>query len=162
MGDAQVMSKWGQQSVDANPDMMKALRRVKNLEPQWRFCFPTAVEFNPKTDEIIVADSQRNRLQVYARFATTSTSRRICNGIRVPDHIRHPRSGSRISGVAASLGGEGPVVMGPVRQSFRSEDARLITSGFPKHPATLRDGARPCSCPMQPRTTAQAAKDRGP
>ena len=67
MGDAQVMSKWGQQSIDANPDMMKALRRVKNLEPQWRFCFPTAVEFNPKTDEIIVADSQRNRLQIYRK-----------------------------------------------------------------------------------------------
>lgn len=67
MGDAQVMSKWGQQSIDANPDMMKALRRVKNLEPQWRFCFPTAVDFNPATDEIIVADSQRNRLQIYRK-----------------------------------------------------------------------------------------------
>ena len=67
MGDAQVMSKWGQQSIDANPDMMKALRRVKNLEPQWRFCFPTAVDFNPKTDEIIIADSQRNRLQIYRK-----------------------------------------------------------------------------------------------
>jgi DNA-binding beta-propeller fold protein YncE len=67
MGDSQVMSKWGQQSVDANPDMMKAFRRVRNLEPLWRFCFPTAVEFNPQTDEIIVADSQRNRLQIYRK-----------------------------------------------------------------------------------------------
>jgi DNA-binding beta-propeller fold protein YncE len=66
-GDAQVMSKWGQQSIDANPDMMKARRRVKSLEPQYRFCFPTSVEFNPKTDEIIVADSQRNRLQIYRK-----------------------------------------------------------------------------------------------
>jgi hypothetical protein len=47
--------------------MMNALRRVRNLEPQWRFCFPTAVDFNPKTDEIIAADSQRNRLQVYRK-----------------------------------------------------------------------------------------------
>ncbi|HYZ21516.1 MAG TPA: NHL repeat-containing protein [Rhodopila sp.] len=68
MGDAQVMSKWGQQVIDANPDMRKALRRVRNLEPQWRFCFPTAVDFNPATDEIIVADSQRNRLQVYRKI----------------------------------------------------------------------------------------------
>jgi DNA-binding beta-propeller fold protein YncE len=67
MGDAQVMSKWGQQSIDANPDMMKAYRRAKNLEPLWRFCFPTAVEFNPATDEIIIADSQRNRLQIYRK-----------------------------------------------------------------------------------------------
>jgi DNA-binding beta-propeller fold protein YncE len=65
VGDAQVMSKWGQQSIDANPDMMKAYRRVQNIEQLWRFCFPTAVVFNPKTDQIIVADSQRNRLQVY-------------------------------------------------------------------------------------------------
>ena len=33
----------------------------------WRFCFPTAVDYNAKTDEIIVADSQRNRLQVYKK-----------------------------------------------------------------------------------------------
>ena len=65
VGDAQVMSKWGQQSIDANPDMMKAYRRVTNLEQLWRFCFPTAVVFHAKTDQIIVADSQRNRLQVY-------------------------------------------------------------------------------------------------
>jgi DNA-binding beta-propeller fold protein YncE len=67
VGDAQVMSKWGQQSIDANPDMMKAYRRVQNQEQLWRFCFPTAVVFNPKTDQIIVADSQRNRLQVYKK-----------------------------------------------------------------------------------------------
>jgi len=67
VGDAQVMSKWGQQSIDANPDMMKAYRRVRNLEPLWRLCFPTAVDFNPATDEIIVADSQRNRLQIYRK-----------------------------------------------------------------------------------------------
>jgi len=67
VGDAQVMSKWGQQSVDANPDMMKAYRRVHSLEPMWLFCFPTAVDYNTKTDEIIVADSQRNRLQVYKK-----------------------------------------------------------------------------------------------
>jgi DNA-binding beta-propeller fold protein YncE len=66
-GDAQMTSKWGQQSIDANPDMMKAYRRVRNLEPLWRFCFPTAVDFNPRTDEIIVADSQRNRLQIYRK-----------------------------------------------------------------------------------------------
>jgi tripartite motif-containing protein 71 len=66
-GDAHVFSKWAKQSVDANPDMMKAYRRVNNLQPLWRFCFPTAVDFNPATDEIIVADSQRNRLQVYKK-----------------------------------------------------------------------------------------------
>ena len=72
IGDAQVLSKWGQQSIDANPDMMKARRRVKSLEPQWRFCFPTAVVFNPATDQLIVADSQRNRLQIYKKVRNYS------------------------------------------------------------------------------------------
>jgi len=67
IGDAQVMAKWGQQSLDANPDMMKARRRVKSLEPEWRFTFPTAVDFDPETDRIIVADSQRGRLQIYRK-----------------------------------------------------------------------------------------------
>src|SRR5215212_11491212 len=67
IGDAQVLSKWGQQSIDANPDMMKARRRVKSLEPQWRFCFPTAVDFDPQSDTVVVADNQRNRLQVYKK-----------------------------------------------------------------------------------------------
>ena len=72
IGDAQVLSKWGQQSIDANPDMMKARRRVKSLEPQWRFCFPTAVEFDPASDSVIVADSQRNRLQIYKKVRNYS------------------------------------------------------------------------------------------
>jgi DNA-binding beta-propeller fold protein YncE len=68
VGDAHVMSKWGQQSIDANPDMLKAYRRARNQEPLWRFCFPTAVDYDPKTDRIIVADSQRNRLQIYKKL----------------------------------------------------------------------------------------------
>src|SRR5439155_24736051 len=67
IGDAEVMSKWGQQSIDANPDMMKARRRARSLEPQFRFCFPTAVDFDPETDRIICAVGQRNRLQIYLK-----------------------------------------------------------------------------------------------
>ena len=44
-GDAQVMSKWGQQSVDANPDMMKAYRRVRNLEPTMAFLLSNCGRF---------------------------------------------------------------------------------------------------------------------
>jgi DNA-binding beta-propeller fold protein YncE len=72
VGDAHVLSKWGQQSIDANPDMAKARRRVKSLEPQWRLCFPTAVEFDPNSDSVIVADSQRNRLQIYKKVRNYS------------------------------------------------------------------------------------------
>jgi len=33
VGDAQVMSKWGQQSIDANPDMMKESRPRRLVLP---------------------------------------------------------------------------------------------------------------------------------
>jgi hypothetical protein len=45
---------------------------VKSLEPQWRLCFPTAVEFDPNSDSVIVADSQRNRLQIYKKVRNYS------------------------------------------------------------------------------------------
>jgi len=67
VGDAQVMSKWGQQSLDANPDMVKMRRRVKNMEREWRFCYPTAVGYDQEQDIILVVDCQRGRLQIYKK-----------------------------------------------------------------------------------------------
>ena len=67
VGDAQVMSKWGQQSLDANPDMAKMRRRTPTLEPEWRFSYPTAVAYDTEQDLIIVADCQRGRLQIYKK-----------------------------------------------------------------------------------------------
>jgi sugar lactone lactonase YvrE len=67
IGDAQVMSKWGQQSLDANPDMVKMRRRVKSLEREWRFCYPTAVGYDQERDTILVVDCQRGRLQIYKK-----------------------------------------------------------------------------------------------
>lgn len=65
IGEAQVLAKWAQESVDANPDMAKMRRRVKSLEPEWRFCYPAAVAFETEQSRLIVADSQRGRLQIY-------------------------------------------------------------------------------------------------
>jgi DNA-binding beta-propeller fold protein YncE len=67
IGDAQQLSKWAQMTVDANPDVVKARRRVKSLEPEWRFRMPTAVAFDTAKRRIIVADTQRGRLQVYVK-----------------------------------------------------------------------------------------------
>jgi DNA-binding beta-propeller fold protein YncE len=67
LGDAQVMSKWGQQSLNANPDMVKMRRRVKHMEREWRFCYPAAVGYDQEQDTILVADSQRGRLQIYKK-----------------------------------------------------------------------------------------------
>ena len=68
VGDAQELSKWAKMTVDANPDIQKARRRVKTLEPEWRFAMPTGVTFDARKSRLIVADTQRYRLQIYNRL----------------------------------------------------------------------------------------------
>ena len=67
IGDAQELSKWAWQSLKANPDMLQARRRVKSLEPEWRFWYPTAVAFEEAKSRILVVDCQRHRLQIYVK-----------------------------------------------------------------------------------------------
>jgi len=64
VGDAQVLAKWAQQAVDANPDYIK-MRRRANLEGEWRFLYPTGVRFNAEENRLVVTDNQRGRLQIY-------------------------------------------------------------------------------------------------
>ena len=65
-GDAVEVSKWGQMSIDANPDMQRRRRQVQNLEEQQgRFRMPVACAFDQATNRLIVCDSQRGRLQIY-------------------------------------------------------------------------------------------------
>lgn len=65
-GDAIEVSKWGQMSIDANPDMQRRRRQVQNLEEQQRrFRMPVACAFDQATNRLIVCDSQRGRLQIY-------------------------------------------------------------------------------------------------
>lgn len=67
-GDAIEVSAWGQMSLDANPDMGKRRSQVHNLEEQQRvFRMPVACAFDQETNRLIVADTQRNRLQVYEK-----------------------------------------------------------------------------------------------
>ena len=67
VGDAQQLSKWAQMAVDANPDYVKARRRVKSLEQEWRFNMPTAIGYDRANRRIVVADTQRGRLQIYVK-----------------------------------------------------------------------------------------------
>ncbi len=67
LGDAQQLSKWAQQKVAANPDVIKARRRVQTLEPEWRFHHPSAVAFDEAKSRILVADCYRSRLQIYIK-----------------------------------------------------------------------------------------------
>ncbi len=67
-GDAQQLAKWHQEQVDANIDVIKARRRVYTLEPEWRFAMPTSVTFDTKKSRLLVADTQRGRLQIYNKL----------------------------------------------------------------------------------------------
>ena len=63
VGDAQQPSPWTQTYIDANPDIIKARRRV-DLEPEWRFRRPVAVRVD-ENDSIYVLEAARHRMQIY-------------------------------------------------------------------------------------------------
>ena len=65
-GDAQQFSKWAKLVVEANPDAMKAYRRVEDLTPLGRFDRPTGIAVDEQ-DRIIVTENTRARLQVYVK-----------------------------------------------------------------------------------------------
>lgn len=65
IGDAQNLSKWAKPITESNPDTMKRRREVDTMEPEWRFGLPTGVTFDPQKSRFIVADTQRQRLQIY-------------------------------------------------------------------------------------------------
>jgi DNA-binding beta-propeller fold protein YncE len=66
VGDAQELSPWAQSYIDANPDIIKARRRA-DLEPEWRFRRPVAVNVDAD-DRIIILESHRHRLQIYNKL----------------------------------------------------------------------------------------------
>ncbi len=68
IGDAQELSKWQLEYVMSNPDVYKARRRVYSLEPEWRFAMPSAVAFDPRGSRLMVADTQRWRIQIYDKL----------------------------------------------------------------------------------------------
>ena len=68
IGDAQQLAKWQQQQVDSNADVIKARRRVYTLEPEWRLALPVAVEFDAGKSRVLIADTQRSRLQIYNKL----------------------------------------------------------------------------------------------
>ena len=65
IGDAQAPSPWAQTYLEANPEIIKARRRV-NLEEEWRFRRPVAVNLDHE-DNIFVLESVRHRFQVYQK-----------------------------------------------------------------------------------------------
>ena len=66
-GDAQQLSQWAQMTVDANADYAKRRREVRTTEPEWTFAQPVAVEWDKANGRLVVADTQRSRLQIYKK-----------------------------------------------------------------------------------------------
>ncbi len=65
-GDGEEFSKWAKEVVDANPDVVKAYRRVKDLTPLGKFARPVGIVVDDE-DRIIVSETVRSRLQVYVK-----------------------------------------------------------------------------------------------
>ena len=65
-GDAVEFSKWASEVINSNPDAQKAYRRVKDRTSLGLFERPVGLTVDSE-DRIIIADSTRGRLQVYAK-----------------------------------------------------------------------------------------------
>ena len=68
VGDAQELSKWAKMTVEANTDVMKARRRVRTLEPEWRLSLPRSVAFDDEKSRLLVLDTNRSRIQIYNKL----------------------------------------------------------------------------------------------
>ena len=75
-GDAQELSKWAKMVVDVSSETIKRRREVRSLEPEWRLALPRSVAFDPRRNRLLIADTQRNRLQVYAKLKDYSEPQR--------------------------------------------------------------------------------------
>ena len=64
-GDALEVSKWGQLSIDSNPEYEKARRRAHNLEDQRWFALPSGIAYDQELNNLIVCDTNRIRIQIY-------------------------------------------------------------------------------------------------
>ena len=66
-GDAVEFSKWANEVVEANLDVIKAYRRVEDVSLLARFDRPCGIKIDDQ-DRIIVVDSNSGRLQVYKKL----------------------------------------------------------------------------------------------
>jgi DNA-binding beta-propeller fold protein YncE len=69
VGDAQQLSMWAEMTVAANTDYLKRRREVHSTEPEWTFAQPAAVAFDAANSRLLVADTQRSRIQIYNKLS---------------------------------------------------------------------------------------------
>ena len=60
------MSKWAQEKMDSNPDMVKQRKLIRDQEQETLLWHPNAVAIDDQ-GRVIILDRYRNRLQVYQR-----------------------------------------------------------------------------------------------
>ena len=65
VGDAQEPSPWAKTYIAANDEMIKARRRA-NMEPEWRFRRPVAVNVDAE-NRIYISEATRHRFQIYVK-----------------------------------------------------------------------------------------------
>ena len=65
IGDAQEHSKWARPVFSVSPQAIRRRREVKDLSVEWRLAMPTGVEYDASHDRVMIADTQRNRIQIY-------------------------------------------------------------------------------------------------
>ncbi len=76
LGDARELSKWARPVVNANPEVLKRRREVKNMAVEWRLAMPTAVAFDSHRSRLLIADTQRNRIQIYNKLQNYVSAQR--------------------------------------------------------------------------------------
>lgn len=68
VGDAREFSKWARPAVNASPQALLRRREVKDLSVEWRLAMPQAVAFDAARQRLLIADTQRNRIQIYEKL----------------------------------------------------------------------------------------------
>ena len=76
IGDAQEMSKWARPVVNASPQAQLRRREVKDLTVEWRLAMPTAVVYDAPRNRVMIADTHRNRIQIYNKLKSYVSAQR--------------------------------------------------------------------------------------
>lgn len=65
IGDAQELSAWTRDVVQGSPEILKRRREIKDREVEWRLEYPMGLAFDQANNRLLIADTQRNRIQIY-------------------------------------------------------------------------------------------------
>ena len=70
VGDARELSKWARPVINASPQGLRRRREVKDMSVEWRLAMPQALVFDAPRERLLIADTQRNRIQIYNKLQT--------------------------------------------------------------------------------------------